>query len=99
MDMTTRSTQAVNAAVKLAAERGNPAVERAHLAVALLDDAETLPRPLLQAAGADPIAARTGPARPIETLPSASGANVAAPNASRNLMTVLGAAEREARDR
>src|SRR4051812_23817995 len=99
MDMTTRSTQAVNAAVKLAAERGNPAVEPAHLAVALLDDAETLPRPLLQAVGADPMAVRTDLARLVDKLPSASGANVAAPNASRNLMTVLGAAEREARDR
>src|SRR4051812_48919387 len=99
MDMTTRSTQAVNAAVKLAAERGNPAVEPAHLAVALLDDAETLPRPLLQAVGADPMVVRTDLARLVDKLPSASGANVAAPNASRNLMTVLGAAEREARDR
>src|SRR3954447_11320889 len=99
MDMTTRSTQAVNAAVKLAAERGNPAVEPAHLAVALLDDGETLPRPLLQAGRADPMAVRSDLARLVGKLPSASGANVAAPNASRNLMTVLGAAEREARDR
>jgi len=99
MDMTTRSTQAVNGAVKLASERGNPAVEPAHLAVTLLDDAETLARPLLQAVGADPMAVRADVNRLVDKLPSASGANVAAPSASRNLMTVLGAAEREARDR
>src|SRR4051794_37632299 len=99
MDMTPRSTQAVNSAVKLAAERGNPAVEPAHLAVALLDDAETLARPLLQAVGADPMAVRADVSRLVDKLPSASGANVAAPSASRNLMTLLGAAEREARDR
>src|SRR3954468_4379386 len=99
MDMTTRSTQAVNGAVKVAAERGNPAVEPAHLAVALLDDAETLTRPLLQAVGADPLTVRADAARLVDKYPSASGANVAAPSASRNLLSVLGAAEREARDR
>jgi ATP-dependent Clp protease ATP-binding subunit ClpB len=99
MDMTTRSTQAVNGAVKAAAERGNPAVEPAHLAVALLDDAETLARPLLQAVGADPLGVRADLARLIDKLPSASGASVSAPAASRPMLAVLGAAEREARDR
>src|SRR3954454_24577463 len=99
MDMTTRSTQAVNGAVKVAAERGNPAVEPAHLAVALLDDAETLTRPLLQAVGAEPMSVRADLSRLVDKYPSASGANVAAPAASRNLLAVLGAAEREARDR
>jgi ATP-dependent Clp protease ATP-binding subunit ClpB len=99
MDMTTRSQQAVSSAVKGAAERGNPAVEPAHLAVALLDDAETLARPLLQAVGADPLALRAELAQLIDRLPSASGASVSAPSASRNMLGVLGAAEREARDR
>jgi ATP-dependent Clp protease ATP-binding subunit ClpB len=99
MDMTTRSQQAVSSAVKAAAERGNPALEPAHLAVALLDDPETLARPLLQAVGADPLAARAELARLIDRLPSASGASVSAPSASRSTLAVLGAAEREARDR
>src|SRR6478672_3855187 len=99
MDMTTRSQQAVSSAVKVAAERGNPALEPVHLAVALLDDAETLARPLLQAVGADPLAVRAELARLIDRLPSASGASVSAPTASRNALAVLGAAEREARDR
>ncbi len=97
--MTTRSTQAVNSAVKAAAERGNPAVEPAHLAVALLDDADTLARPLLQSVGADPLAVRAEVARLIDKLPSASGSSVSAPAASRPMLALLGAAEREARGR
>ncbi|MDT4940383.1 MAG: ATP-dependent Clp protease ATP-binding subunit ClpB [Pseudonocardiales bacterium] len=99
MDMTTRSTQAVNSAVKVAAERGNPGVEPAHLAVALLDDAETLARPLLQSIGADPLAVRADLSRLVDKLPSAAGASVSAPAASRGMLAVLGAAERAARDR
>ncbi|MCW2595728.1 MAG: ATP-dependent Clp protease ATP-binding subunit ClpB [Pseudonocardiales bacterium] len=99
MDMTTRSNQAVGSAVKVAAERGNPTVEAAHLAVALLDDAETLTRPLLQAVGADPMTVRADLSRLVDKLPSASGSSVAAPQTSRSLLAVLGAAEREARAR
>ena len=99
MDMTTRSQQAVSAAVKTAAERGNPAVEPAHLAVALLDDAEGLTRPLLQAVGVDPLAVRAEAQRLVDKLPAASGTTVGAPQTSRGLLAVLGAAEREARDR
>ena len=55
MDLTTRSQQAVSAAVRTAAERGNPATEPAHLAVALLDDTEGLTRPLLATLGVDPL--------------------------------------------
>src|SRR3954465_3702598 len=99
MDMTTRSTQAVNSAVATAKGRGNPAVEPAHLAVALLDDTETLARPLLQAVGADPMAVRADLSRLHDKLPSPSGSSGPAPSASPNLMAVLAGAEREARDR
>ena len=99
MDMTTRTTQAVNSAVKQAAENGNPTVEDAHLAVALLDDSETLTRPLLQAIGADPLAVRAELARLVDKLPSATGSSVAAPQTSRSMLAVLGAAERAARAR
>jgi ATP-dependent Clp protease ATP-binding subunit ClpB len=99
MDLTTRSQQAVSTAVRTAAERGNPAVEPAHLAVALLDDSEGLTRPLFQAVGVDPLAVRADAQRLVDQLPSASGASVAAPQSSRGLLAVLSAAEREARDR
>jgi ATP-dependent Clp protease ATP-binding subunit ClpB len=99
MDMTTRSQQAVSTAVKTAAELGNPVVEPAHVAIALLDDAEGLPRPLLQAVGADPLAIRADIQRLIDALPSATGASVAAPGLSRDSFALLGGAERAARDR
>jgi ATP-dependent Clp protease ATP-binding subunit ClpB len=99
MNRTTRLEQAISGAVTMAAERGNPSVEPAHLAVALLDDSETLARPLLQAVGADPNAVRSDLARLIDKLPSATGASVSSPTAGRSMLAVLGAAEREARDR
>ena len=99
MDLTTRSQQAFSTAVKTAAERGNPATEPAHLAVALLDDTEGLSRPLLQAVGVDPLAIRAEAQRLADKLPAASGSSVAAPQTSRALLAVLSAAEREARDR
>jgi ATP-dependent Clp protease ATP-binding subunit ClpB len=99
MDLTTRSQQAVSSAVKLAAERGNPAVEPAHLAVALLDDSDGLTRPLLQAVGVDPLAARATVQRQVDALPAAAGSTVAAPQPSRVFLAVLSGAEREARDR
>jgi ATP-dependent Clp protease ATP-binding subunit ClpB len=99
MDMTTRSQQAVSSAVKLAAERGNPAVEPAHLTVVLLDDEETLARPLLRAVGVDPMQVRAEAQRLVDAMPSASGSSVSAPSASRAMLAVLSAAEGEARDR
>ncbi len=99
MDLTTRSQQAVSAAVREAAQRGNPAVEPAHLAVALLDDAEGLTRPLVQALRVDPGALRAAAQQVVNRLPSASGSSVAAPTPSRNFLTVLNVAERAARDR
>jgi ATP-dependent Clp protease ATP-binding subunit ClpB len=99
MDLTTRSQQAVSSAVKAAAERGNPAAEPAHLAVALLDDADGLTRPLLQTLGVDPLAMRAEVQRIVDRLPAASGASVGAPAPSRAFLAVLNAAERAARDR
>src|ERR1700679_4311714 len=97
--MTTRAQQAISSAVRFAAERGNPAVEPAHLTVALVDDDQGLTRPLLQAIGLDPMSGRAAPQRLVDGLPAASGASVAAPQTSRGLLAVLSAAEREARER
>src|SRR5690242_17057172 len=99
MDLTTRSQQAVSTALRTAADRGNPAVEPAHLAVALLDDSEGLTRPLLQAVGVDPLAVRADAQRLVDQLPSATGSSVSAPQSSRAVLAVLHAAERAARDR
>ncbi|MGI8880922.1 MAG: ATP-dependent Clp protease ATP-binding subunit, partial [Jatrophihabitans sp.] len=99
MDLTTRSQQAVSTAVRTAAERGNPATEPAHLLAALLDETEGLTKPLLQSVGTDPAVVAKAAAAQLDALPSASGSSVAAPQPSRALLAVLGAAEHEARDR
>jgi ATP-dependent Clp protease ATP-binding subunit ClpB len=98
MDLTTRSQQAVSAAVRTAAERGNPAVEPAHLAAALLEDQQGLARPMVQAIGVDPTALSRDLDTVLAALPSAAGSTVAAPQPSRAFLSVLAAAERTAKD-
>jgi len=98
MDLTTRSQQAVSSAVRSAAERGNPAVEPAHLATALLSDEQGLARPMLQAVGVDPAAVSRAMEALVAALPGAAGATVSAPQPSRTFLAVLSAAERAAKD-
>ncbi len=98
MDLTTRSQQAVSNAVRTAAERGNPAVEPAHLAGALLADEQGLARPMLQAVGVDPSRLNAELAALVKQLPAASGSTVSAPQTSRGMLSVLSAAERIAKD-
>ena len=97
MDLTTRSQQAVSSAVRAAAQIGNPAVEPAHLLVALLGDTEGLARPLLQTLGVDATALRAAADRLVSRLPAASGSTVAAPQMSRPMLAVLAGAEAQAR--
>jgi ATP-dependent Clp protease ATP-binding subunit ClpB len=98
MDLTTRSQQAVSAAVRTAAEKGNPAVEPAHLAAALLEDEQGLARPMVQAVGVDPATLAKELAALIAGYPSAAGSTVSAPQPSRSFLSVLAAAERIAKD-
>ncbi len=98
MDLTTRSQQAVSNAVREAAERGNPAVEPAHLASALLADEQGLARPMVQAVGVDPGRLSAELATLVKQLPAASGSTVSAPQTSRGMLAVLSAAERIAKD-
>jgi ATP-dependent Clp protease ATP-binding subunit ClpB len=98
MELTTRSQQAFSTAARTAAERGNPAIEPAHLASALLADDQGLSRPIVQAVGIDPaVLAQTIDAI-VAALPSAAGSTVAAPQPSRTFLSVLSAAERIAQD-
>ncbi|HEX8096353.1 ATP-dependent chaperone ClpB [Jatrophihabitans sp.] len=98
MDLTTRSQQAVSTAVRTAADKGNPAVEPAHLAAALLSDEQGLARPMVQAVGVDPAKLSREIGALVSALPAAAGSTVSAPQPSRNLLNVLAAAERIAKD-
>ncbi|HEY9390390.1 MAG TPA: AAA family ATPase, partial [Mycobacteriales bacterium] len=94
--LTTRSQQAVSSAVRMAADRGHPDVEPAHLLVALLSLTDGTTAPLLTAVGADPKAVRAEAESLLGRLPSAVGATVSAPQSSRDLLRALGAAQRAA---
>ncbi|HEX8928684.1 MAG TPA: Clp protease N-terminal domain-containing protein, partial [Actinomycetota bacterium] len=94
--LTTRSQEAISAAIRLSADRGHPAVEPAHLLGALLDQAEGTATPLLRAVGADPADVRAENDAALSRLPAASGATVAAPQFSRDLHKVVTAAVKQA---
>jgi len=86
---TTRSQQALAAAVQSAAAAGNPAVEPVHLLDALVDQAGGTTGPLLAAAGVDVANIATAVDDELRSLPSASGASVANPGLSRASHEVL----------
>ena len=94
--LTTRSQEAISAAIRLSADRGHPAVEPTHLLGALLDQTEGTATPLLRAVGADPADVRAENDAALSRLPAASGATVAAPQFSRDLHKVITAAVKQA---
>ncbi len=95
---TTRTQQAVSAAVRAATVDGHPQVSPAHLAGALLDQTDGLTEPLLRAVGADPSAVRADVGKVLAGLPSASGSSVAAPQFDRETARVLQHAQTLAAD-
>ncbi|GAA4843395.1 ATP-dependent chaperone ClpB [Actinomycetospora corticicola] len=95
---TTRTQQAVSAAVRAATASGHPQVSPAHLLVALLDQADGITLPLLRAVSADPDAVRAEAERLITSMPSATGSNVAAPQFDGDSARVLAHAQQLAAD-
>ena len=51
---TTRTAEALQAALQDASKRGNPDIRPAHLLVALLEQVDSIASPVIQAVGADP---------------------------------------------
>jgi ATP-dependent Clp protease ATP-binding subunit ClpB len=94
--LTTKSQEAVSTAVRRAAAAGHPEVAPAHLLLALLDQPGGIAAPLLQAAGADVALVRKSAEQAVHSLPTASGASVAAPGLSRGLLAALESAQRAA---
>ena len=56
---TTKTQQALSAAVQAAASAGNSDVRPAHILVALLDQSDGIAAPLLKAVGVDPSTVRS----------------------------------------
>ncbi|KOV89019.1 ATP-dependent chaperone ClpB [Nocardia sp. NRRL S-836] len=90
---TTKTQQAVSAAVQAATLNGNPDTGSVHLLGALLAQTDGLTAPLLSAVGADPTLVRKELEQLSRSLPSASGSTVSAPQLSRDAVRVLGRAQ------
>ncbi|ONI82283.1 ATP-dependent chaperone ClpB [Saccharothrix sp. ALI-22-I] len=90
---TTKTQQAVSAAVQAATIGGNPDVGPVHLLGALLAQGDGLTAPLLSAVGADPKQVHKELEQLTRALPAASGSSVSAPQFSRDAVRVLGKAQ------
>ena len=86
---TTRTQEAIAAAIQSATGAGNSQLDAVHLLAALLSQKETLVRPLLEAAGVAPEEVSAAAQAELQRLPSASGSTVSAPSYSRAAIQVL----------
>nr|BEK67224.1 ATP-dependent chaperone ClpB [Kitasatospora purpeofusca] len=95
---TTKTQDALSAAIRQAGAAGNPDVKPVHILIALLEQPEGIAKPLLEAVGADVSAIDAEARRQLARLPSASGSTVAAPQLARDTMAVLTEAGKRADD-
>ena len=91
--LTTKSRDAVSAALRTALTAGNPYAEPSHLLHALLQVPGNTVAPLIAAAGADPMVVAAAAQGAIAKLPSAKGSSVSQPSMSGSLARVLADAE------
>ncbi|GAA1482653.1 ATP-dependent chaperone ClpB [Gordonia sinesedis] len=89
---TTKTQQALSAAVQAAAAAGNPDVRPAHILVALLDQSDGIAAPLLKAVGVDPSNARSQAQTMVDRAPTVSSAS-AQPQLSRESIAAITAAQ------
>ncbi|MDY6143208.1 MAG: ATP-dependent chaperone ClpB [Arcanobacterium sp.] len=94
--LTTKSQEALAAAIQQVTTAGNPQLEPTHILYALLQQADGIAVALLQALGVDSANLANRVMASLSTLPGASGSNVAQPQASRNTSLVLSDAGKEA---
>src|SRR5690625_862703 len=94
--LTTKSQEAIAAALRAASQGGHPQLEPTHLLAALTQDSAGIASGLLNAVGANRDAIRQRAEAANATLPSTSGASVAQPSASRGMMAVINRAGEEA---
>jgi ATP-dependent Clp protease ATP-binding subunit ClpB len=94
--LTTKSRDAVSAALRNALTNGNPNAEPSHLLYALLIDPSNTVAPLLQAVGADPAVVSAAAQGAIAKLPAAKGSSVSQPALSGSFARVMADAENRA---
>ncbi|WPF65940.1 MULTISPECIES: ATP-dependent chaperone ClpB [unclassified Corynebacterium] len=90
---TTKTSEAMQAALQQASSLGNPDIRPAHLLVAILEQPDGIAAPVLQAVGVDPAAILAEAHKLVEGYPKAQGANMANPNFNRDSLNALTAAQ------
>ncbi len=91
--LTLKATEAVQRAVAMATDRGNPVVNDAHLFAALLAEDEGIVVPVLQKAGVNVTELRTATEGELDRLPRQTGAGQGRPQAARELNDALASAD------
>ncbi|QMV84506.1 ATP-dependent chaperone ClpB [Corynebacterium hindlerae] len=86
---TTKTSEALQTALQLSSTNGNPDIRPAHLLVAILEQADGIAAPVLQAAGVDPSQVLKEAKAKVDGYPSASGSNLANPQFNREALSVL----------
>lgn len=86
---TTKTQQALQAALQDASRRGNPDIRPAHLLVALLEQEDSIAAPVLEAAGASPQTILSAAKNLVAGYPTAEGSGVAKPNFNRDALNAL----------
>ncbi len=99
IQFTTKSQDALGAAVRIAAANGNPQVEPIHLLDSLLQQGEGIATALLGAVGVDVRAFTAQVRQALSSLPSAQGSSVSAPQLSQASYKVINAAQELAKER
>ncbi len=99
LKFTTKSQEAISAAVQQAASLGNAHVEPPHLLAALLGQGEGISLALLTNLGADLTELAAAVEQQLQALPSASGSSVSAPQLSNAAYQVLNDAQSLAAER
>ncbi|WJZ03769.1 ATP-dependent chaperone ClpB [Corynebacterium freiburgense] len=89
---TTKTQEALQAAVQRASALGNPDIRPAHVLAAILEQTDSIAIPVIEAAGGNVDAIRKGARNQIEGFPKAAGANMANPNFNRDMVAAIGVA-------
>ncbi|WP_066913579.1 ATP-dependent chaperone ClpB [Millisia brevis] len=89
---TTKTQQALSAALQLATTNRNPEIKPAHLLSALLEQTDGITRPLLSAVGVDPAAVDREAKALVERLPQVSNTS-SQPQLSRDSLAAITAAQ------
>jgi ATP-dependent Clp protease ATP-binding subunit ClpB len=94
--LTQKSQEAVAQASQQARAAGNPSVDGLHLLATLLTPSDSLARPLLTDAGAEPATVLAAANERLAKLPRATGATMGQPELAYSLRAALDSAEKRA---